>query len=107
LKDSPRRISGNSSQPALPADVASMSVDRLLELADKTNYWKLAKIIRQVVKPSDLDLLLKAVSLERPFVANVALAGLAQLAPPTIFEWLKDFWSANPGMPAYVRRRAG
>jgi hypothetical protein len=107
LKDKPSRISGNSSQPALPADVTSTSVDRLLELADKTNYWKLAKTIRQVVKPSDLDLLLKAVSLERPFVANVALAGLAQLAPPEIFEWLKDFWSANPGMPGYVRRRAG
>jgi hypothetical protein len=107
LKDSPRKISGTGSESALPADVASLSADRLLELANKTNYWKLAKMIRKVVKPSDLDLLVKSVSLEIPFVANVALAGLAQLAPPTIFEWLEDFWSSNPDMPGFVRRRAG
>jgi hypothetical protein len=107
LRDRARRKSGTSSESDLPADVASLSADRLLELANKSNSGKLGNIIRQVVKPSDLDLLLKAVSLERPFVANVALAGLAQLAPPEIFEWLNDFWSANPGMPGYLRRRAG
>jgi hypothetical protein len=107
LKGSPRKISGTSSEPNLPANAVSLSADRLLELANKTNYWKLAKIIRQVVKPSDLDLLVKSVSLENSFTANVALAGLAQLAPPTIFKWLEDFWASNPGMPGYLRRRAG
>jgi hypothetical protein len=107
LKDGPRKISGNSSEPDLPSNAVSLSADRLLQLANKTNYWKLAKMIRQVVKPADLDLLVKGVSLENPFVANVALAGLAQLALPTTFEWLKDFWSSNPGMPGFLRRRAG
>jgi hypothetical protein len=107
LKDGPRKISGTSSEPELPANAASFTADQLLQLANKTNYWKLAKLIRQAAKPSDLDLLVKSVSLENPFVANVALAGLAQLAPPTTFEWLKDFWSSNPGMPGFLRRRAG
>jgi hypothetical protein len=107
LKDCPRKTSGTSSEPNLPANAASLSTDRLLELANKANYWKLAKIIRQVAKPSDLDFLVKSVSLERPFVANVALAGLAKLAQPSIFNWLIDFWSSNPGMPGYLRKRIG
>ena len=55
LNEGPRKISGTSPEPDLPANAASLSADRLLHLANKTNYWKLAKIIRQVVKRADLD----------------------------------------------------
>lgn len=106
LKESPRKTSGTGSEPDLQANATSLSADQLLQLANKANYWKLAKIIKQVVKPADLDLLVKSVSLENPFVANVALAGLAKLAVPATFEWLMDFWSSNPGMPGFLRKRA-
>jgi len=86
--------------------VATLTIRQLLDLADERNRHRLRKIIAQIVTPSDIDLLVASVSLEKPFKADVALAGLAKVATPRIFGWLLDFWSANPDMPSYLQYRA-
>jgi len=90
------------SQPEYPANLTSLSAKQLLELVDDRNgrnLRDLAKVIRQVAKPSDIDLLVNSVSLDKPFVSSVALEGLAQLAPPSISGWLFEFWLTIPERP--------
>ncbi len=96
---------GSIQDPSSP-DLTTLTTSQLLELAGEKNHHKLRKVIVQRVTTSDVDLLLENISVEKPFVADVALAGLAQLAPERIFEWLQNFWSSNPEMPGYLRRRA-
>lgn len=91
--------------PPIP-NLTSLTTERLLELADKTNCYKLRKVIGQLVTPADIDILMTSASVDRPYVAAVAFAGLAHLAPESIFGWLKQFWSSNPEMPGFVRVRA-
>jgi hypothetical protein len=86
-------------------NLTSLTPKQLLGLADSSNRHKLHKAVVQIVTPSDVDLLMENVSLDKPFVADVALAGLAHLAPEGIFGWLKHFWSANPEMPGFLRHR--
>jgi hypothetical protein len=62
------------------------------------NAGGLARILRPCVKGI-------LPSLDKPFVADVALAGLASLAPEGIFGWLQEFWSANREMPGFLRHR--
>ena len=95
-------------EEALPADLTSLSAKQLLELVDdknSRNRGNLAKAIRQVAKPSDIDLLVNSVSLDKPFVSSVALEGLAQLAPPSILSWLLEFWSTISETPGFVLLR--
>ena len=102
-----RKESGAAStQDTSSPDLTTLTTKQLLELAGDKNRHKLRKVIVQRVTTSDVDLLLENISVEKPFVADVALAGLAQLAPERIFEWLQNFWSSNPEMPGYLRRRA-
>jgi hypothetical protein len=105
LKNMPRETAGWATKPKLPSNLSSLSAKQVLELADKNNGYKLRKVIKQIVKPTDLELLRENVSLENPFVASVALAGLAQLAPPAILDWFIAFWSDNPTMPGFLRAR--
>jgi hypothetical protein len=90
----------------VPSNLESLNAGQLLDVADDKSWGKLRKLIKQAVKPSDMDLLKQSVSLDRPFRATVALAGLTTLAPISILPWLLDFWSANPGMPPYLRSGA-
>ena len=89
-------------EKTLPANLTSLSAKQLLELVDdrsSSNTWNLAKAIKQVARPADVDLLVNSVSLDKPFVSSVALEGLAQLAPPSISGWLFEFWSTIPQRP--------
>jgi hypothetical protein len=79
---------------------------QLLELADHRNQHKLRKVIKRVVRPSDLDILMGHIDISNPPGASVALSGLAQLALPAAFDRLYGFWLANPDMPGYLRGRA-
>jgi hypothetical protein len=112
LCDKPRQRAGISPEPRLPPSLTSLTVKQLLELADQSkladqsNQHKLRKVIKQVVRPADLDLLMQHIDIRNPPVAAVALSGLAQLAPPAVFDALYDFWLTNPNMPGYLRARA-
>jgi hypothetical protein len=79
-----------------PPDLAVFSSRELLDMADQKNYRLLGKAIAEIVGPVDIDLLVSHVSLEKPFVTYVALAGLTKLAPPALSEWLSDFWLTIP-----------
>lgn len=107
FRNSLRKESGSASRqdPSSPG-LMTLTTKQLLELAGEKNRHQLRKVIVQRVTTSDVDLLLEHISVEKPFVADVALAGLAQLAPERTFEWIKNFWSSNPEMPGYLRLRA-
>ncbi|MBE0542332.1 MAG: hypothetical protein IH623_13175 [Verrucomicrobia bacterium] len=89
-------------------DFKNLSVADVLQLAGKDArvYAKLRKIITHLVKPADFDFLLSQVSIAEPNRSGVALAGLAKLANPAMFDWLIDFWAKNPEMPVALRVRA-
>lgn len=99
------QIAGKPAEERLPSNVASLKTKDILELANERNRHKLRKVIKQVVKPSDLELLKEKISTSKPVVADVALAGMARLAPPGVLPWLITWWSANPGMPGWLRAR--
>jgi hypothetical protein len=107
LAKRPRKTAGRAPDPPFPSNLASLGTKHLLQIAGERNRHKLRKMIKQVVKPSDLDLLKESVSLEKPFVTDVALAGIAQLASPSILPWAMSLWSANPDMPGFLRTRIG
>ena len=86
-------------------ELASMTAKQLLDLVDEKNWHKLNKAIAHVVTPSDLGLLKDNTSIDRPFVADVALAGLAKLATDDMFDWLREFWQSNPKMRGFIRRQ--
>lgn len=106
FRNNPRKKFGAASvqNPSSP-DLTSLTTKQLLELADDKNCYKLRKVIVQRVTPSDVDLLIENISVDKPSVANVALAGLAQVAPERIFGWIQNFWSSNPKMPGFLRGR--
>ena len=89
-------------------DFKNLSVADTLRLAgqDARVCAKLRKIIAHLVKPADFDFLLSQVSITEPNRSGVALAGLAKLANPAMFDWLLDFWFNNPEMPSALRVRA-
>jgi hypothetical protein len=95
----------NTAEGLSSLNLTSLTTRQLLDLADNRNRHKLRKVIAQRVTTSDVQLLKENCSLDKPFVADVALAGLAALAPDGIFGWLQEFWSANPEMPGYLRHR--
>jgi hypothetical protein len=101
-----KRDAASSTTELDSAELTSLSIRQILELADERNRHRLRKVIAQIATPADVDLLIASVSLEKPFMADVALAGLAKVATPRIFGWLLDFWSANPDMPSYLQYRA-
>ncbi|HSU54067.1 MAG TPA: hypothetical protein VLT36_08430, partial [Candidatus Dormibacteraeota bacterium] len=105
LKNRPRQIAGQPVEASLPDDVSSRSVQDILNLADKKNSHRLRRVIKQVVKPSDLDVLKEHISIDQPYVTAVALSGIARLAPTSVLPWLIQFWSANPSMPGFLRTR--
>jgi hypothetical protein len=86
-------------------ELASMTAKQLLDLADEKNWHKLNKVIANVVTPSDLELLKDNTSIDRPFVADVAMAGLAKLATDDLFDWLREYWHSNPKMRGFIRRQ--
>ena len=79
-----------------PPDLAALSPTELLGMANEKNYRPLGKAIAEIVGPAEVDLLISHVSLEKPFVTYVALAGLTKLAPPNLSGWLSNFWSTIP-----------
>jgi hypothetical protein len=85
----------SSRRPALP-DLSALDTKELLNLVDQNNYRLLGKPLANVVRPTDQDMLVSHVSLDTPFVAHVALAGLARLGPASLFKWLVDFWMTLP-----------
>lgn len=107
LGNHPGILAASSRGQALPPNLAALGVKQLLELADERNRHQLRKVIRQIVQLSDLDLLIESVSNEKPFITDVALAGIARLAPPSVLPWLASYWSANPSMPGFLRVRIG
>lgn len=79
----------------------SLSVSQLLEQEIKVTSGDqrfFRNAMEKIVAPEDVDLLVSHVTLEKPGVASVALARLAKIAPPSIFNWLKKFWSENPNL---------
>ena len=89
------KVSTKTTQGNLP-DLAALSPPELLGMANEKNYRALGKAIAEIVSPDEVDLLISHVSLEKPFVTYVALAGLTKLAPPNLSEWLSNFWSTIP-----------
>lgn len=90
--------------PSSP-NLTSLTPKQLLDLADQSNSRVLRHVIVNSVTQSDVDLLMENVTVDKPWVAYVALAGLAHLAPERIFGWLMNFWSSNPEMRGPVRVR--
>jgi hypothetical protein len=108
LKNKSNKRAQTAGATLFPSNLESFNTTQLLKLAehaDAGNCYQLRRIMKQVVLPSDVDLLKESVSLERPFRAAVALTGLAKLAPVSIFSWLSSFYLENPRMPAYLRGR--
>jgi hypothetical protein len=96
-------------QPAKPLEELndkSITVAKVLQLAeqDGRSRFNLRKAIAELVKPTDFEYLLSQVSIAEPKRSAIALAGLAKLANPAMFNWLRDFWSNNPEMPGALRR---
>jgi hypothetical protein len=89
------KVSTKTTQDIFP-DLTSLSPRELLDMADQKNYRSLGKAIADVVGPTDVDFLVSNVSLEKPFVTYVALAGLTKLAPTSLSEWLPEFWLIIP-----------
>jgi len=105
-----RQFADSLSQPLKPLedfDYNSLSVAEMLQLVGKDARVcsKLRKAIVNVVKPDDFEFLLSQVSIAEPERSQIALAGLAKLANPAMFEWLRDFWSNNSKMRGVLRRR--
>lgn len=105
LRSRPRRLSGIAEEQRLPSNASSFTVGDLLALADEKNRHKVRKVMKQAVKLSDLNTLKDAVSVEKPFISDVALAGIAHLGHPSVLPWLIGLWSANPEMPGFLRAR--
>jgi hypothetical protein len=83
--------------------LSSCTVRQLLEQATKENRRYFRAAIERIVTPADVDLLISHISKDNPAVAHVALSGLAKLGSPSIFEWIREFWSTNPTMTALIR----
>jgi hypothetical protein len=75
-------------------DLTSVSPRRLLDLTNEHNFRRFGKAMAEAVTSEDIFMLVAAVSLENPHVSHVALAGLKQLAPPSLCSWLLELWSA-------------
>jgi hypothetical protein len=85
----------------------SLSVSELLGqeiLPENQRFFQ--KAMEKVVCPRDVDLLVSHVTAENPAVGSVALAGLAKVAPASIFDWLTKFWSDNPELRGIINARA-
>ena len=105
-----RQFADSLRQPMKPLedyDYNSLSVVEMLQMVGKDARVrsKLRKAIVNVVKPDDFEFLLSQVSVAEPDRSQIALAGLAKLANPAMFEWLRDFWSNNSEMRGALRRR--
>ena len=102
------RTPGSNSTKYERQDFSNLDVADVLRLAkqDGRTILKLRKIIAHLVKPADFDFLLSQVSIAEPQRSGIALAGLAKLANPAMFGWLRDFWANNPEMPGAIRVRA-
>jgi hypothetical protein len=94
-------------KPLEERDYNNLSVAEILQLAGKDACVcaKLRKTIVNAVKPDDFDFLLSQVSVTEPDRSQIALAGLAKLANPAMFEWLRDFWSNNLEMRGALHTR--
>jgi hypothetical protein len=106
-----RQFADSLRQPMKPVedrDYNSLSVAEMLRLVGKDARvrGKLRKAIVNAVKPDDFEFLLSQISVAEPDRSQIALAGLAKLANPTMFDWLRNFWSNNPEMPGVLRRWA-
>jgi hypothetical protein len=77
-------------------DFRGLSAKEILDLVDNDNYRQLDKQIANVVRPSDTDMLMEHLSLDKPFSSFVALAGLAKLAPSSALGRLTDLWAMLP-----------
>jgi hypothetical protein len=88
-------------------DFKDISVADALRLAgqDARGCAKLRKIVAHLAKPTDFDFLLSQVSITEPNRSGVALAGLAKLANPAMFDWLRDFWSNNRELSGALHTR--
>ncbi len=100
-----QQSSGRTPSAAHPTpDLTHSTVKEILELAaGESNRHPLRKAIAHLATPEDVDFLVQNVSLDRPFVADVALAGLARLGPGQVFGWLQEFWTSNQEMPSYLQ----
>ncbi len=108
VADNPRaRVGVSAARKRDSAAPTIFTTAQILELANDQNRHDLRNAIADVVTPADIDLLKRNVSIEKPFVADVALAGLEKLAPDEIFSWIRAFWSICPEKPRFLRLRAG
>ncbi|HTI69563.1 MAG TPA: hypothetical protein VMF06_06340 [Candidatus Limnocylindria bacterium] len=94
------RFEAISSPPAVKPsitlpDPATLTLVEFLGKADSQNVWKLRGMVRDMVKPSDMEVLVSSISLDRPLAACVALAGLGRLTPVSQFDWLVRLWEAS------------
>lgn len=78
--------------PTLP-DLSLLSSQQLLSLANKDNYREFGKQMARIVKSTEVESLVSHVSFVEPYMAHVALAGLAQLAHPSVFPCLVNLWT--------------
>jgi hypothetical protein len=92
-----------------PRDFPNLTVADVLRLAreERRHGWKLREIIAELVEPEHFEMLRAQVSVSEPERSMVALAGLAKLANPSMFDWLREFWSENSNMPGVLRHWAG
>ncbi|HEX7859703.1 MAG TPA: hypothetical protein VF773_05210 [Verrucomicrobiae bacterium] len=71
-------------------------------ISNDAHYYR--KALEKIVTPADIDFLVSRVSVEKPALASVAFSGLAKLAPPRIFDWLKKFWTDHPDLHGLIMR---
>ncbi|HWH72126.1 MAG TPA: hypothetical protein VNT26_22375, partial [Candidatus Sulfotelmatobacter sp.] len=107
LAAQPRKLKGLAKlQGDSPPNLTALPISELLQIADKDNCHLVRKAIVQVVTPADQELLVSSVSAEKPYQAEVALTGLACLAPPSLLGWLRDCLAVNPNIPPRLQYRA-
>lgn len=84
-------------------ETEGMNARQLLELARDRKRMGLRHSMENAVRPGDMEFLKSQVVMNDREVAATALWGIARLATPDLFDWLRDTYTAHPDMWSPIR----
>lgn len=104
ITEQPNSRSRSSGEYAAQREEAEgMCVSQLLDLARETKKVGLSRFMETAVQPGDLPFLKSQVVMDQREVAATALQGIAKLANPDLFDWLRATYTAHPNMWPPIR----